>query len=179
MIQKSNQLKIIKIIIGASLLALTIYRLFNIFNPSPLFVMYPGIAVLVISIVDILKGILNKSKTIKSIDIGIGSVGISIGLFVYLINTQSSSISLIVLFVIIQGAGFVGEGISQRNIAKAIRIPKIIIGVSVIPTLGLSLVYPDWSLILISGLLSMKMLLTGIDIITNATEKKPASSFHN
>lgn len=180
MIQKSEQLKIIKIIIGGSLLVFSSYRFFNITNPSPFFAMYPGIAVLAIGIVNILKGVLNKeeSKTIKSIDIGIGVIGISVGLFVkfYLIDASSNSIPLIFLFVIVQGAGFVGAGITQRNIAKTIRIPKIIIGVSVVPMIGLSLVYPDWSLILISGLLSMKMLLTGIEIITSATGKKTASS---
>lgn len=142
--------------------------------------MYPGIAVLVIGIVNILKGILNKdeSKTVKSIDIGIGSIGISVGLFVkfYLTDTSSSSILLIFLFIIIQGAGFVGEGITQRNITKAIRIPKIIIGVSIVPLIGLSLAYPDWSLILMTGLLSTKMLLIGIEIIKGAIGKKTINS---
>jgi len=176
LIQKSERLKIIQIIIGGTLLVFSGYRFFNITNPSPFFAMYPGIAVLVIGIVTILKGILNKeeSKTIKSIDMGIGVIGISVGFFVkfYLIDTSSSSLLLIFLFVIIQGAGFVGAGIIQRNIVKAIRIPKIIIGVSVVPVIVLSLTYPDWSLILISGLLSIKMLLTGTEIIAGAVGKK-------
>ncbi len=180
MIQKFQQLKIIKIGIGGILLVFAGYRFSNITNPSPFFAMYPGIAVLVIGIVNILKGILNKdeSKIVKSIDIWIGSIGIAVGLFVkfYLTDTSSSSILLIFLFIIIQGAGFVAAGITQRNIAKAIRIPKIIIGVSVVPLIGLSLAYPDWSLILISGVLSTKMLLTGIEIITSAVGKKVVKS---
>lgn len=180
LIQKSERSKIIKIIIGVILLVFSGYRFFNITNPAPFFALYPGIAVLVIGIVNILKGVLNKdeSKTIKSIDIGIGVIGISVGLFIklFLTDTSSSSISLIILFIIIQGAGFVGAGITQRNITKAIRIPKIIIGVSVIPVMGLSLAYPDWSLILISSLLSIKMLLTGIEIITSTTGKKIVDS---
>lgn len=180
MIQKSDLVKTIKIIIGGTLLVFSGYRFFNITNPSPFFAMYPGIAVLVIGIVNILKGILNKdeSKTVKSIDIGIGVIGISVGLFVkfYLTDTSSSSILLIFLFIIIQGAGFVGEGIAQRNITKAIRIPKIIIGISVVPLIGLSLAYPDWSLILMIGLLSTKMLLMGIEIIKGAIGNKIAKS---
>jgi uncharacterized membrane protein HdeD (DUF308 family) len=174
--QKSERVKTIKIILGGILLAFSGYRFFNITNPSPFFAMYPGIAVLVIGIVNILKGILNKdeSKTIKSIDVGIGVIGISVGLFIkiFLTDTSSYSLLLIFLFVIIQGAGFVGAGIIQRNTSKSIRIPKIIIGVSVVPLIGLSLAYPDWSLILMTGLLSMKMLLTGIEIITSAIGKK-------
>lgn len=179
LIQKSERSKIIKIIIGGILLVFSGYRFFNITNPSPFFIMYPGIAVLVIGIVNILKGILNKeeSKTTKSIDMSIGVIGIAVGLFVkFFTDTSTSSLSLIILFIIIQGAGFVGTGITQRGKTKAIRIPKIIIGVSVVPVVGLSFAYPDWSLILISGLLSIKMLLTGIEIITCALGNKIAKS---
>jgi uncharacterized membrane protein len=141
--------------------------------------MYPGIAVLVIGIVNILKGILNtdESKTTKSVDISIGVIGIAVGLFVkFFTDASTSSISLIILFIIIQGAGFVGTGITQKGKSKAIRIPKIIVGVSVVPVIGLSFAYPDWSLVLISGLLSIKMLLTGIEIIVGAMGNKIAKN---
>jgi uncharacterized membrane protein HdeD (DUF308 family) len=179
LIQKSERVKIIKIVLGASILVFSGYRFFNITNPSPFFVMYPGLAVLAIGIIDILKGILNKdeSKTAKSIDIGIGVIGIAIGLYVkFFTDASTSSISLIILFLIINGAGFLGTGITQRGKTKAIRIPKIIIGVSVVPVIGLSFAYSDWSLILISGLLSTKMLLIGIEIITGVMGKKIAKS---
>jgi uncharacterized membrane protein HdeD (DUF308 family) len=144
--------------------------------------MYPGIAVLAIGIINILKGILNKeeSKTTKSIDISIGVIGIAVGLYVkFFTDPSTSSISLIILFIIIQGAGFVGTGITQRGKTKAIRIPKIIIGVSVVPVIGLSFAYPDWSIILISGLLSIKMLLIGIEIITGAIGDKAVKRSHS
>jgi len=179
LIQKSQKLKIIKNIIGGTLIAFSGYRFFNITNPSPFFVMYPGIAVLVIGIVNILKGILNtdESKTTKSVDISIGVIGIAVGLFVkFFTDASTSSISLIILFIIIQGAGFVGTGITQKGKSKAIRIPKIIVGVSVVPVIGLSFAYPDWSLVLISGLLSIKMLLTGIEIIVGAMGNKIAKN---
>jgi len=175
LVQKSERLKIIKIIIGAIAIVFACYRFFNITNPSPFFATYPGIAILVISIINILKGILNKeSKTTKSIDIGIGIIGIGVGLFVklFLTDTSSNSFLLIFLFIIIQGSGFIGTGIIQRNKTKAIRIPKIIIGVSVVPVIGLSLTNPDWSLILITGLLSFKILLTGIEIIADTIGNK-------
>ena len=179
LIQKSERLKTIKIILGGIVLVFSGYRFFNITNPSPFFVMYPGIAVLAIGIITILKGILNKeeSKTTKSIDISIGVIGIAVGLFVkFFTDASTSSISLIILFLIINGAGFLGTGITQRGKTKAIRIPKIIVGVSVVPVIGLSFAYPDWSLILISGLLSIKMLLIGIEIIVCAIGNKIAKS---
>jgi uncharacterized membrane protein HdeD (DUF308 family) len=168
-------LKIIKIIIGGIAIVFAGYRFFNITNPSPFFATYPGIAVLVISIINILKGILNKeSKTAKLMDIGIGIIGIGVGIFVklFLTDTSSNSFLLIFLFTIIQGAGFIGTGITQRNKTKAIRIPKIIVGVSVVPVIWLSLTNPDWSLILITGLLSFKILLTGIEIIFDTIGNK-------
>lgn len=171
MIQKSERLKIIKLVLGASIFVFLGYRFFNITNPSPFFVMYPGLSVLAIGIVTIFQGILNKdeSKTTKSINIGIGVIGIVVGLYVkFFTDASTSSISLIILLLIIYGAGFLGTGITQRNKTKAIRIPKIIIGISVIPVIVLSFAYPDWSLILISSLLSMKLLLIGIEIIKGA-----------
>ena len=179
LIQKSERLKIIMIVLGMGILVFSGYSFFNITNPSPFFAMYPGFAVLAIGIIDILKGILNKgeSKTTKSIDISIGVIGMTVGLYVkFFTDASTSSISLIILFLIINGAGFLGTGITQRDKTKAIRIPKIIIGVSVVPVMGLSFAYPDWSLILISGLLSIKMLLIGIEIITGAIGKKIAKS---
>jgi uncharacterized membrane protein HdeD (DUF308 family) len=176
LVQKSEILKIIKIIIGSTAIVFAGYRFFNITNPSPFFATYPGIAILVISIINILKGFLNKEgpKNAKSIDIGIGIIGIVVGLFVKLVLTDSSSSSnsLIFLFLIIQGAGFVGTGITQREKTKALRIPKIIIGISVIPVILLSLPNPDLSIILITGVLSFKILLTGIEIISETNRIK-------
>jgi len=175
LVQKLRQLKNIKIIIGCIAIVFAGYRFFNITNPTPLFVMYPGIAILAISIVTILKGFLIKeNKTVKSIDIGIGITGIAVGLFIkfILIDTSSSSNPLIFLFLIIQGAGFVVEGIALRNKTKAIRIPKTIIGISVIPVIVISLTNPDLSLILITGVLSFKLLFVGIEIIEDMDGNK-------
>jgi len=182
LVQKSERLKIIKIIIGGIAIVFAGYRFFNITNSSPLFATYPGLAVLVISIINILKGVLNKeeSKTIKSMDIAIGIIGIAVGLIVklFLADTSSASFLLIFLFIIIQGAGFIGTGLTQKYKTKAIRIPKIIIGVSVIPVIGFSLTNPDWSLILITSVLSFKILLTGIEIIVGTSGNKIAKDLN-
>lgn len=170
----------LKIVLGVSILVFSGYHFFNITNPSPFFVIYPGLAVLAIGIITILKGILNKeSKTTKFIDISIGVIGIAVGLFVkFFTDASTSSISLIILFIIIQGAGLVGTGITQKDKTKAIRIPKIIIGVSVVPVIGLSFAYPDWLLILVIGLLSIKMFLIGIEIIKGAIDDKAVKRSH-
>jgi uncharacterized membrane protein HdeD (DUF308 family) len=183
LIQKSERLKTIKIILGGIVLVFSGYRFFNITNPSPFFVTYPGIAVLVIGIVDILKGILNKkeSKTAKSIEIGIGIIAIVVGLFVvvYLTDVSSRSTWLIFLFIIIQGIGFIGTGITQKSKSKAIRISKIMIGIIFVTFTGLLLKYPDLSLIMISGLLSFNLLLIGIEVVVGAISHKKVDNSTN
>jgi len=175
-IQKSELVRIIKFIIGGIAIGFSGYRLFNITNTVPASLTHPGIAVLVIGIVDIVKGILNKSdsKMTRTIEIGIGIIAIIVGLFVivYLNDVSSRTTWFIFLFVIIQGTGFVLTGITQRGKAKAIRISKIVIGIIFVTLTGFLLKYPDQSLIILSGMLSVNLLLIGIELITGATSHK-------
>ena len=178
LIPKSELLKTIKIIIGGIAIVFSGYRLFNITNAIPFSLTHPGIAVFVNGIVHILKGILNKeeSNTTKLIDIGIGIIAIIVGLFVmvYLTDASSRSNWFIFLFVIIQGSGFVVTGITRRGKAKAIRISKIVIGIIVVTLTGFLLKYPELSLTILSGMLSVNLLLIGIELITGITSHKMA-----
>ena len=180
MIQKSELVRIIKFIIGGFAIVFSGYRLFNITNAVPFSLTHPGIAVLVVGIVDIVKGILSKSdsKTTRTIEIGTGIIAIIVGLFVmvYLTDVSSRTTWFIFLFVIIQGTGFVLTGITQRAKAKAIRISKIVIGVTLIAVTGLLFEYNDLSKTMISILLSINLLVIGIDIFTGATSHKMAKN---
>ena len=178
MIPKSELLKTIKIIIGGIAIIFSGYSLFNITNKIPFFFTHPVIAVFVNGIVHILKGILNKeeSNTTKLIDIGIGIIAIIVGFFVmvYLTDASYTPIWFIFLFVIIQGSGFVVTGITRRGKAKAIRISKIVIGIIVVTLTGFLLKYPELSLTILSGMLSVNLLLIGIELITGTTSHKMA-----
>ena len=179
MIQKSEKVKIIKIVLGASILVFSGYRFFNITNPSPFFVTYPGIVVLLIGVITILMGVLNKgdSKITRTIEVGIGITAIVIALFVFVVfhdDVPTRSSWLLFLFIIIQGVRFIGTGITDRSKAKAIRISKIMIGIMLVTLIGL--LYPDVPIIMISGLLSTNILLIGIEIISGAVGKKIAKS---
>ena len=179
MIQKSEKVKIIKIVLGASILVFSGYRFFNITNPLPFFVTHSGIVVLLIGIITILMGVLNKgdSKITRTIEVGIGITAIVIALFIFVVfhdDVTSRSSWLLFLFIIIQGVRFIGTGITDRSKVKAIRIPKIMIGIMLITLIGL--LYPDVPIIMISGLLSTNMLLIGIEIISGAVGNKIAKS---
>jgi len=178
-IQKYKRVRIIKFIIGGILVGFAGYRFLNISNVSPIWATYPGLAVLVIGIIDILQGILSKgdSKTTRIIEIGIGIIGIVVGVFVkvYISDTSSSFNWLVSLFLIIQGVGFIATGITQSNKAKATRIPKIIIGASIIVILiGVLLEYHDLPIKLITILLSVNIFIIGMEIITGAINHKIA-----
>jgi len=172
-IQKAKRVRIIKFIIGGILVGFAGYRFLNIANISPIWATYPGLAVLLIGIINILKGILSKgdSKTTRTIETGIGIIGIVVGVFVkaYVSDTSSSFTLLISLFLIIQGIGFIATGITQSKKSKAIRIPKIIIGASIMVVLiGAFFEFHDLPIKLISILLSINILTIGIEVITSA-----------
>jgi len=176
-LRKSNRIKIIKFILGGILVGFAVYRFINIANVSPIWTTYPGIAVLVIGIINILKGILSKndSKLTRTIETGIGVCGIVVGLIVkaYMSDTSSMLTWLSSLFLIIQGIGFIATGFTQRKKSKAIRIPKIIIGVGIIATLTESfLAYHDLPIKLITILLSINLIILGMEIITSAIDQK-------
>ena len=175
LIQKSERVKIIKILLGANLLVFSGYRFFNITNTSPFFVTHPGIVVLLIGIITILMGVLNKgnSKMTRTIEVGIGITAIVIALFVFIVfhdDVTTRSSWLLFIFIIIQGVRFIGTGIIGRSKAKAIRISKIMIGIMLVTLIGL--LYPDVPIVMISGLLSTNILLIGIEIITGAMGNK-------
>ena len=179
LIQKSEKVKIIKIVLGASILVFSGYRFFNITNPSPFFVTYPGIVVLLIGVITILMGVLNKgdSKITRTIEVGIGITAIVIALFIFVVfhdDITSRSSWLLFIFIIIQGVRFIATGIIDRSKVKAIRISKIMIGIMLITLIGL--LYPDVPIIMISGLLSTNILLIGIEIISGAVGNKIAKS---
>lgn len=176
-IQKAKRLRVIKLVIGGILVSFAGYRFLDIVNTSPIWTTYPGLAVLVIGIINILKGILSKgdSRTTRTIETSIGIIGICVGLFVkaYISDTSSSFTWLIFLFLIIQGVGFVAIGITQSNKSKAIRIPKITIGSGIIVSLiGTFVEFHDLPIKLLTILLSINILIIGIEIITSAVSHK-------
>ena len=176
-IQKAKRVKIIKFIIGGILVGFVIYRFVNIANVSPIWSTYPGLAVLIIGIINIFQGVLSMgdSKMTKIIQTGIGIIGIVVGVFVkaFISDTSSSFTWLIFLFLIIQSVGFIATGITQLKKSKVIRIPKIIIGVSImIALIGTFFELHDLPIKLLTILLTINILIIGIEILTSAISHK-------
>jgi uncharacterized membrane protein HdeD (DUF308 family) len=176
-IQKSKRARTIKFIIGGIAIGFSGYRFLNVANASSVAITYPGLAVLVIGIVNILKGILSKgdSKLTRTIETSIGIIAILFGLFlkVYIDDTSTQLTLFISLFLIIQSVGFIATGITQRGKSKVTRIPKIILGASIIAILtGLLLEYQNLSITMINILLSINLFTMGMDFIMDAISQK-------
>ena len=109
----------------------------------------------------------------------IGIIGIAVGVFVkaFISDTSSSFTWLIFLFLIIQSIGFIATGITQSNKSKAIRIPKIIIGAGIMVALiGTFFEFHDLPIKLLTILLSINILIIGIEVITSAISRKIVQS---
>ena len=176
-IQKFKRVRIIKFIIGGFLVGFSGYRFLTIANASPLWTTYPGLAVLAIGIINILKGVLSKgdSKITRTIEACIGICAITLGLLVlaYVSDTSSQFTWFISLFLFIQGIGFIATVVTQSTKSKKIRIPKIIIGIGIIATLAGSVFeYHDLPLSVLTVLLSINLFITGMEIIMGAISHK-------
>lgn len=176
-VQKAKRVRIIKFIIGGILVGFAIYRFVNITNVSPIWFTYPGLVVLIIGIINILQGTLSKrdSKITRTIETGIGIIGIVIGVFVKTVisDTTLSFTWLIFLFLTIQSVGFIATGITQTKKSKAVRIPKIIIGSGIMTSLiGTFAELHNLPITEITILLSINILIIGIEIITSAISNK-------
>jgi uncharacterized membrane protein HdeD (DUF308 family) len=164
-------------VLGGFIVSFSVYRFLNISDMSPPWATYPGIVVLIIGIFNIVQGILSKgdSKVTRTLEIGIGSFAIVIGLLVeaFISETTSKLTWFISIFLIIRGVGFIATGITQSNKPKAIRIPKIIIGAGIIAILtGWFFDYHDLPISVLTILLSINLVLIGMEIIASAIGNK-------
>jgi uncharacterized membrane protein HdeD (DUF308 family) len=168
LIGKSDLRKNIRISIGVIAIAYAGFSLLNLANQTPFFITYPVLAVFVIGFVQILKGFLSREKSngTKLIEIGIGIFAIITGFFaaIYL-NDPPRSILFLFLFVIVQGSGFVVTGITKKSKTTPIRISKLVIGIIVIALTGVLLEYHSLSLMILNGMLSINLLLIGIELV--------------
>ena len=175
MIQQSERVKIIKFVFGGFFIVLSGCHFFNLY--TPVYVIYPGIMVLAIGIIGILKGILKKkdSKIIRSIETGVGISAIVVGLFIFIVfhdDVTTRSSWLFFLFIIIQGIGFILTGITQINKARAISLLLLVLGIIFILLTGLYFTHPVLSHQMIGVLLSIHLFLVGIEIIKGAIGDK-------
>ena len=162
-------LRILQFVTGGIAIALSGYVISNPITTTWFFLVFLGISLFVVGISNLLNGFFHKgaSKGTRVIEIIIGIVAIIGGLFT-LAHPISALVTLVwfaSLFVLIFGAGLVATGITARNQGKGARIAKVIIGIIVVILSGILLQYPGLTLSMMVILLSINLLIQGIDRI--------------
>ena len=125
-------LRITQIILGAIAIALSAAVLANPDVTSLFFVTLLGISLIMVGISKIIEGILVKqlSKGSRIISIIVGAISIGGGFFslAHPIVALVTLIMVITIFILIHGAGLIGNGIASKNEHKSSRIANVIIG---------------------------------------------------
>jgi uncharacterized membrane protein HdeD (DUF308 family) len=162
-------LRIAQIVLGAIAIALSVAVIANPDVTSLFFVTLLGIALIMVGISKIIEGFIVKqlSKGTRIISIIIGAISIGGGFF-SLANPIAALLTLIMvitIFILIHGAGLIGNGIASRSESKASRIANVIIGGIVIAFSMVLFALPSLTLVLMVMYLSIGLLFNGIGSI--------------
>ncbi|MGQ0790968.1 MAG: DUF308 domain-containing protein [Nitrosopumilaceae archaeon] len=162
-------LRIAQIVLGAITIALSAAVLANPDVTSLFFVTLLGISLILVGISKIIEGALVKqlSKGSRIISIIIGAISIGGGFFslAHPIAALLTLVMVITIFILIHGAGLIGNGIASKHESKGSRIANIIIGGIVIAFSAILYAYPGLTLVLMVMYLSIGLLFNGIGSI--------------
>ena len=75
--------------------------------------------------------------------------------------------TIISIFILIHGLGFIASGISTRNVTKGSRIGTIILGAIAVGFASVLLAYPGLALVMMIMMLSLGLLFNGIASIVS------------
>jgi len=176
-VKSPKGLRIAEIILGAIAIGLSVAVLGNPDVTTLLFVMFLGIALIMVGISRIIVGAAAKqvSKGFRGINIGIGIVSIAGGLF-SLANPIAAVvmlITIIAIIVLIHGLGLVATGIASQGISKWSRIGTIVIGAIAVGFAGILLGYPGLAVVMTIVLVSIGLLFNGIASILSGITGNP------
>jgi uncharacterized membrane protein HdeD (DUF308 family) len=168
--QKSpTWVRIIQFVTGGIAIALSGYVLANPIPTTWFLLTFLGISLLVVGISSIITGVSRRSdsKSTRTINIGIGIAAIIGGFitFTHPIAALASLLWFISIFVFIYAAGLVASGFARHDLGRGARIARVIIGVIVLILSGLLIEYPGFALTMMIMLLSINLLIQGIERI--------------
>ena len=171
-----NWFRVLLFVTGGIAIALSGFVIAYPIATTLFLLVFLGIALIAIGISNIADGLAIKrmSKVFRAIDVIIGIAAV-IGGFVALTHPVVALVSLIwlvTIFVFIYGAGLVATGVSRENKSKGARIASIVLGSIVLIFSGVLLEFPGLALPVMIILLSITLLMKGIDrIISGAIGK--------
>lgn len=165
----SNILRIIQLILGIIAISLSLYVILN----PPLALSYVitllSITLIVIGIERIVNGISSKelSKPSKLGNIILGILGIGFGIFVSVYPVFTTSLLLIIMAI---GLSFIGiariiTGVYTKEYPKWLKILLLISGSIAVVVAILVFVYPSLGVVLLALIVSISLLIIGIDSV--------------
>ena len=171
-------LRITQIILGAIAIALSGMVIANPDVTTLFFVTLLGISLIMVGISKIIEGILvNKlSKGTRIVSVVIGAISVAGGLFSLAqpLTAIATMVMIITMFILIHGAGLIGNGIASKNENRGSRMANIIIGGIVIAFSAILFAQPSLTLVLMVIYLSIGLLFNGIgSIISGIVGHKP------
>ncbi len=173
-------LRIAQIILGGIAIALSGFILANPDATTWFFVVFLGIALIMVGISKIIEGVIAKhvSKGSRFISMGIGVVAIAGGFFAIAnpVAAIATLIWVISIFILIHGLGLVANGAISRSEGKASRIANIIIGGIVIGFAAILLANPGLAIVMTIIFVSIGLLFNGIASIISGITGNPRLS---
>ena len=172
--------RILEIVLGAIAIGLSAFVLSNPDVTTLFFALMLSIALIIIGISNILKGVFGGglSKGTRGISIGIGVFAL-IGGFVTAMNPFVAVQTLIMLFamiVLLYGFGLISMGIASRTEGKASRVADIVIGGIVVGFSLMIFAFPGLALVMMVIFVSISLLIKGIaSIISGITGERRIS----
>jgi uncharacterized membrane protein HdeD (DUF308 family) len=164
-------LRIIQIILGAIAIALAGWVITNPAETTLLYIVFLGIALLMVGISKIIEGFVLRQipKSSRAIHIIIGIISIIGGIFA-LVNPIAAVATLIMILsivILIHGLGLIATGIADKSQSKGHRIANIILGILAVIVSAAIIAAPGLVIAMMVLLVSIGLLFHGIaSIIT-------------
>jgi len=159
-------LRITQIVLGAIAIALSIWVIANPAETTLLYIVFLGIALLMVGISKIIEGfVLHESpKSARAISIVIGIISIIGGIFA-LVNPIVAVVTLIMIVsivILIHGLGLIVTGVADKSLGKGSRIANVILGILAVVVSASIHAMPGLAVAMTLILVSIGLLFHGI-----------------
>ena len=163
--------RIFQIILGIIAIGLSLYVIFNPSLALTYMITILSIILIITGVERIVHGLSSSGSSSKSSKIGniiLGIIGIGFGILVAIYPgfTTGFLLTMMALGLIFIGAARIITGLSQKDVAKWLRIFLVISGSFAIVTSIVVLALPLIGIILLAMIISISLLVIGIDSIT-------------
>ena len=159
-------LRIAQIILGAIAIALSGWVIANPAETTLLYIVFLGIALIMVGISKIIEGFVLRAspKSSRAIHIVMGVISIGGGIFalVHPIAAVATLIMIVSIVILIHGLGLIVTGIADKSLGRGSRIANIILGILAVVVSASIHAMPGLAVTMMLFLVSIGLLFHGI-----------------